>query len=67
MPVSLAAKWSKTRHYATQSAQKRTRVAETETAFAKKGGIMKKEDIWMIILVAFSILWTAAFGIGIFG
>jgi len=28
---------------------------------------MKKEDIWMIILVAFSILWTAAFGIGLFG
>ena len=29
--------------------------------------IMKKEDIWMIILVGFSILWTAAFGIGVFG
>jgi hypothetical protein len=29
--------------------------------------IMKKEDIWMIVLVGFSILWTAAFGIGIFG
>jgi len=28
---------------------------------------MKKEDVWMIILVGFSILWTAAFGIGIFG
>jgi len=28
---------------------------------------MKKEDVWMIILVAFSILWTAAFGMGIFG
>jgi hypothetical protein len=28
---------------------------------------MKKEDMWMIILVAFSILWTAAFGMGIFG
>jgi len=28
---------------------------------------MKKEDIWMIVLVGFSILWTAAFGIGIFG
>jgi len=28
---------------------------------------MKKEDMWMIILVGFSILWTAAFGIGIFG
>jgi hypothetical protein len=29
--------------------------------------IMKKEDLWMIILVGFSILWTAAFGIGVFG
>jgi len=29
--------------------------------------IMKKEDVWMIVLVGFSILWTAAFGIGIFG
>jgi hypothetical protein len=29
--------------------------------------IMKKEDIWMIILVGFSILWTAAFGWGVFG
>jgi len=28
---------------------------------------MKKEDVWMIILVAFSILWTAGFGIGLFG
>jgi len=28
---------------------------------------MKAEDLTMIILVAFSILWTAAFGIGIFG
>lgn len=29
--------------------------------------IMKKEDIWMIVLVAFSILWTASFGWGLFG
>jgi len=28
---------------------------------------MKKEDLWMIVLVGFSILWVAAFGIGIFG
>jgi len=28
---------------------------------------MKSEDLTMIILVAFSILWTAAFGIGLFG
>ncbi len=28
---------------------------------------MKKEDLTMIILVAFSILWTAAFGWGFFG
>jgi len=28
---------------------------------------MKKEDIWMIILVGFSIAWTAAFGMGVFG
>jgi hypothetical protein len=29
--------------------------------------LMKREDIWMIGLVAFSILWTASFGWGIFG
>jgi len=28
---------------------------------------MKKEDIWMIVVVGFSILWTAAFGWGVFG
>jgi len=28
---------------------------------------MKKEDIWMIVLVGFSILWTALFGMGVFG
>jgi len=28
---------------------------------------MKQEDVWMIILVGFSILWTAAFGWGVFG
>jgi hypothetical protein len=28
---------------------------------------MKKEDMWMIILVGFSILWVTAFGIGLFG
>jgi hypothetical protein len=29
--------------------------------------VMKKEDIWMIVLVVFSILWTGAFGWGLFG
>jgi len=28
---------------------------------------MKKEDVWLIIVVAFSIIWTMAFGWGIFG
>jgi hypothetical protein len=28
---------------------------------------MKKEDLWMIGVVAFSILWTMAFGWGLFG
>jgi hypothetical protein len=28
---------------------------------------MKKEDMWLIVVVAFSIVWTAAFGWGIFG
>jgi len=28
---------------------------------------MKKEDMWMIILVGFSIIWTALFGMGVFG
>jgi len=28
---------------------------------------MKKEDVWLIIVVAFSVLWTMAFGWGIFG
>jgi hypothetical protein len=33
----------------------------------KKEFSMKKEDIWMVTLVGFSILWTAAFGWGVFG
>jgi len=28
---------------------------------------MKKEDMWMIILVIFSIVWVTLFGIGVFG
>jgi len=28
---------------------------------------MKAEDIWAIILIGFSILFTAAFGWGVFG
>jgi len=28
---------------------------------------MKKEDIWMIALVAFSIIWVSLFGLGVFG
>jgi len=28
---------------------------------------MKPEDIWMIILVGFNILFVTAFGIGLFG
>jgi len=28
---------------------------------------MKKEDMWMLILVGFSIIWTALFGMGVFG
>jgi len=28
---------------------------------------MKKEDLWMIILVGFAIIWTALFGMGVFG
>ncbi len=31
------------------------------------GIIMKLEDYWMVVLVLFSILWTAAFGWGVFG
>jgi hypothetical protein len=33
----------------------------------KEESDMKAEDMWMLILVIFSILWTAAFGWGIFG
>lgn len=29
--------------------------------------IMKKEDLWMIGLVAFAIIWTSLFGMGVFG
>lgn len=29
--------------------------------------VMKKEDLTMIVLVGFSILWTLLFGIGAFG
>jgi len=28
---------------------------------------MKPEDIWAIVLIGFSILFTAAFGWGVFG
>jgi hypothetical protein len=28
---------------------------------------MKKEDVWMIVLVGFSIIWVALFGMGVFG
>jgi len=28
---------------------------------------MKKEDFWMIGLVAFAVLWTALFGMGVMG
>jgi hypothetical protein len=37
------------------------------TAIAMEATRMKKEDLWMIGLVAFSILWTASFGWGLFG
>jgi hypothetical protein len=33
----------------------------------KEATPMKKEDMWMIGLVVFSILWTASFGWGLFG
>ena len=32
-----------------------------------KGGLMKKEDMWLIIVVVFAVVWTMAFGWGIFG
>ena len=35
--------------------------------FNKKEVSMKKEDIWMIIVVVFAIVWTASFGWGVFG
>jgi len=28
---------------------------------------MKKEDMWLIGVLAFSIVWTLAFGWGVFG
>jgi len=28
---------------------------------------MKKEDVWMIVLVGFSIIWVSLFGMGVFG
>ena len=28
---------------------------------------MKKEDMWLIIVVVFAVVWTMAFGWGIFG
>jgi len=34
---------------------------------AMEATLMKREDMWMIGLVAFAILWTASFGWGIFG
>jgi hypothetical protein len=36
--------------------------------FKKQGeSQMKAEDIWAIVLIGFSILFTAAFGWGVFG
>ena len=35
--------------------------------FYKREVPMKKEDIWMITVVVFAIVWTAAFGWGVFG
>jgi len=28
---------------------------------------MKREDMWLIVVVAFAVVWTMAFGWGIFG
>jgi hypothetical protein len=38
-----------------------------QTKLVQGEGIMKKEDMWMIILVGFSIIWVALFGMGVFG
>jgi hypothetical protein len=37
-----------------------------KTQFIGRYG-MKKEDLWLIGVVAFSIIWTLAFGWGVFG
>jgi hypothetical protein len=41
----------------------------TETALPnfKKELTMKKEDYWMVGLVAFAILWVTFFGLGLMG
>jgi hypothetical protein len=42
--------------------------ASTSTSgLDKEAKIMKKEDLWMMALVAFAVLWTALFGTGLMG
>lgn len=36
-------------------------------AIGTGGDAMKKEDLWLIIVLIFAVVWTAAFGWGIFG
>jgi len=41
---------------------------ERSNRTTQKGAInMKKEDIWMMILVVFSMVFTASFGWGVWG
>jgi hypothetical protein len=37
------------------------------SAHNSKEATMKKEDVWMVGLVVFTIIWVALFGLGVMG
>lgn len=44
-----------------------TRSEPDQTKHQKEDRKMKKEDIWMVVVVAFSIIWVIALGLGLLG
>jgi hypothetical protein len=37
------------------------------SAHNSKEATMKKEDVWMVGLVVFTLIWVALFGLGVMG
>ncbi len=58
-------RWSKkSNHYLEM---KSAHVNEENVCFLERVVAMRKEDGWLIIVVVFAIVWTMAFGWGVFG